>query len=325
MTERRRDPITGEWRTFVTPASEPSLRSGSQARPTDAPCPLCPTVDPAAPTEVPWPSFEVAVIERRSPLLAEEASPPEVAGVGVYRVQPAKGAEEVVVYSADHGATLASLGPARVRLLVDVWAERYAVLAAREDIAYVLVSEDRAEGVAEHPHAQVHGYPDVPPLPARELDAARQHLDRRGTCVQCDVVAQERAEGLRIVAENDTFLAFVPFAPRFPYEVHVVVHRHAPSLLDLSDPDRDALAHILVEVVRRYETWSGARLPYVMAVHQAPTDDQAWEPVSHLHVEFTPVGAGAGGAGLVGARLGADVTLSVVTPEQAAAELRGAG
>lgn len=325
MTERRRDPITGEWRTFVTPTSDPTPGSGFQARPIDERCPLCPTVDPAAPTEVPWPSFDVAVLERRAPLLTAKAPPPGVAGVGVYRVQPAMGADEVVVHADDHGATLASLGPVRVRLLVDVWAERYADLGAREDIAYVLVFEDRAEGAAQHPHSQVHGYPDVPPLPARELDAARQHLVRRGTCVQCDVVAQERSEGLRIVAENDTFLAFVPFAARFPYEVHVVVHRHVPSLLDLSDPDRDALAHILVEVARRYETWAGGRLPYVMALHQAPTADQAWEPISHLHLEFTPVGVGTGGDGARGAWLGADATLSAVAPEQAAAELRGAG
>lgn len=318
MTERRRDPITGEWRTFAASPEDPEPAGR---------CRLCPTVDPATPTDVPWPSFDVAVIESRFPSLQPAPPTPEVAGIGVHRVRPATGADEIVVSSDDHGASLASLGAERVRLVVDVWAQRYAELGSRDDIAYVLVFENRAgdsDGLT-HPHSQVHGYPDVPPLPARELDAARRHLARRRTCVQCDVVAQERAEGLRVVAENQTFLAFVPFAARLPYEVHVAVHRHAPSLLDLSDLDRDALAEILVEVVARFDSLFGRQVPYVMSVHQAPTDDQAWEPVSHLHIEFSPVHPSADRRHCIaGSELAAGASINDVAPEQAAAALRGA-
>lgn len=322
MTERRRDALTGEWRTFATHRQDRTFLPPAEH------CPLCPTVESSSPTEVPWPSFEMAVFDNRFPPLVADPPPPEVAGSGAYRVEPAAGATEVVVYADDHRATLVSLGPERVRLLVDVWAERYAHLGDRDDIAYVFAFENRGEAVGvtlHHPHGQIYGYPEVPPLPARELDVARRHLDQNGTCLQCDVVAQERSEGSRLVAENGAFVAFVPFAARFPYEVHVVVRRHAPSLLDLSDPDRDALASLLVEVVERYDALFGFPLPYVMSVHQAPTDDGDWQPVSHLHIEFTPVHRAANRLKyLAGSELGAGAFLNDVAPEQAAATLRSA-
>ena len=322
MTERRRDPVTGEWRTFAT------HRQARTFLPPVENCPLCPTVDPAVPTEVPWPSFDVAVFDNRFPSLLADPPVPDVDGVGVYRVEPARGATEVIVYSDDHEATLVSLGPDRVRLLIDVWAERYAELGRRPDIAYVFVFENRGEAVGvtlHHPHGQIYGYPEVPPLPARELAAARHHLDGKGTCVLCDVVSQERAEALRIIAQNQAFLAFVPFAARFPYEVHIATHRHVPSLLDLSDPEREALARLLVEVVDRYDRLFGFLLPYVMSVHQAPTDDQGWEPVSHLHIEFTPFHRTADRLKyLAGSELGGGAFLNDVAPERAASDLRAA-
>jgi UDPglucose--hexose-1-phosphate uridylyltransferase len=209
-----------------------------------------------------------------------------------------------------------------------VWADRYAAVGSRDEIEYVFVFENRGESVGvtlHHPHGQVYGYPEVPPLLARELDTAREHLRRSGTCVVCDVVAHERAAGVRIVADNGIFLAFVPFAARFPYEVHVVAARHVPSLLDLSDPERDAMAELLVDVVTTYDRLFDLRLPYVMSMHQAPTGEGDWQEISHLHLEFTPFHRSASRLKyLAGSELGAGAFLNDVAPEHAAASLRRA-
>ncbi|CAN5133748.1 galactose-1-phosphate uridylyltransferase [soil metagenome] len=322
MSERRSDPLSGEWITFATHRQDRTFLPPSDR------CPLCPTTDPTAPTEVPWPSFDVAVFDNRFPSMVADPPPPDVAGIGVHEVALACGATEVVVYSDDHQASLASLGQARIRLLVDVWAERYAALGRRNDVAYVFVFENRGEVVGvtvHHPHGQIYGYPEIPPVPARELAVARRHLAEHGTCVLCDVVAQERSDGLRMVAGNDAFIAFVPFAARFPYEVHVVAHRHAPSLLDLSDPDRDGLAAILEDLLTRYDALFGFPLPYVMAMHQAPADDGKWQAVSHLHLEFFPLHRAADRLKyLAGSELGGGAFLNDVAPERAAATLRAA-
>lgn len=320
MTERRRDPVTGEWRTFATHRQDRTFLP-----PADL-CPLCPTRDGGPQTEVPWPSFDVAVFENRFPSFVPDPAPPSVAASGLYEVEPNLGATEVVVYSDAHDASLGSLGVERLRLLVDVWAERYAELSARDEVAYVFVFENRGETVGvtlHHPHGQIYAYPEVPALPAAELAAARAHLAERGTCVMCDVVAQERGEAVRLVARNDAFVAYVPFAARFPYEVHLTAHRHAPSLLDLSDPERDELAAMLSEIVGRYDALFGFALPYVMSMHQAPTDDGGWQSISHLHIEFTPLHRTAEKLKyLAGSELGAGAFLNDVAPEQAAAALR---
>lgn len=321
-TERRRDPLTGEWRTFSAHRQERTFL------PPTSRCPLCPTRDPASPTEVPWTKFDIAVFDNRFPSLVAQPPAPTSAAGPLYDVAPATGATEVIVYSDDHDATLAALGHDRLRLLVDVWAERYAALGSRGDVEYVFVFENRGEAVGvtlHHPHGQVYAYPEVPPLPARELAEARRHMAVHGTCVLCDVVGEERARGVRVVAQSDAFIAFVPFAARFPFEVHVVTQRHAPSLLDLSETEREALASMLEELVGGYDRLFGFALPYVMSVHQAPTGDGGWEPVSHLHIEFTPFHRRADRLKyLAGSELGAGAFLNDVTPERAAADLRAA-
>lgn len=324
MTERRRDPLTGEWRTFATHRQDRTYLPPAER------CPLCPTTDPAAPTEVPWPSFEVAVFDNRFPSLTPDPPPASVTSADPYAVAPAAGATEVIVYSDDHAASMATLGVERVRLVVDVWADRYAALGGRDEVAYVFVFENRGEAVGvtlHHPHGQVYAYPEVPPLAARELAEARAHLAAHGTCVLCDVVARERGDAVRLVAVNDGFVAYVPFAARFPYEVHIAAHRHIPSLLDMSDPERDALASLLSEVTGRYDALFGFPLPYVMSVHQAPTDDEHddAQAISHFHIELTPFHRSAEKLKyLAGSELGAGAFLNDVAPEQAAASLRGA-
>jgi UDPglucose--hexose-1-phosphate uridylyltransferase len=322
MTERRRDPLTGEWRTFATDRQHRTFLP-----PTDQ-CPLCPTRDPAAPTEVPWEAFDIAVFDNRFPSLVPDPPAPAVVGGDLYEVEPAIGATEVIVYADDHDATLTSLGVERVRLLVDVWADRYAALGSRDEVAYVFLFENRGEAVGvtlHHPHGQVYAYPEIPPLPARELAAARRHLDERGTCLLCDVVAQERGDGVRVVADNGIFVAYVPFAARFPYEVHLTTTRHVPSLLDLSDLERDAMAELLLEVVATYDAMFGFPLPYVMSMHQAPTDEGEWQEVSHLHVELTPFHRTESKLKyLAGSELGGGAFLNDVAPEDAAARLRSA-
>ncbi len=152
---------------------------------------------------------------------------------------------------------------------------------------------------------------------------ARRHRDEYGTCLLCDVVGAERATGARVVVDNDDFTAFVPFAARFPYEIHVLARRHAPSLVDLTVAERTNLAALLEEVVAGYDQLFGFTLPYVMSMHQAPTSEGDWWPISHFHIEFTPFHRAANRLKyLAGSELGAGAFLNDVMPEQAASELR---
>ncbi len=322
MNERRRDPTTGEWRLFATGRQERTFLP-----PVDQ-CPLCPTGDPTRPTEIPESGYDIVVFDNRFPSLLPAPPAPATAASELYDVTPAAGATEVIVYSEDHDGSLGGLGLDRITRLIDVWADRYAVLGARDEVAYVFIFENRGEAIGvtlHHPHGQIYGYPEIPPRARLELDTAAAHLAATGGCVFCEVGARERADGIRLVAQNRSFLAFVPFAARFPYEVHVLAKRHASSLLDLTDPERAALAELLESVVRAYDGLFGFPLGYVMAMHQAPTDDGGWEAVSHFHVEFTPFHRTATKLKyLAGSELGAGAFINDTAPEETAAQLRAA-
>ncbi len=322
MTERRRDPITGEWRMFA------GHRQDRTFLPPEDHCPLCPTRPGRPPTEIPLPAFDVVVFENRFPSLSAKPPDPDVTTSPLYEVAPSRGANEVVVYSDDHHLELSEMDPARIARIVDVWAERTAVLGDRDDVGYVLVFENRGEAMGvtlHHPHGQIYAYPEVPPRPALELATATAYLAEHRACVFCDVVARERAEGVRIVAENPGFVAFVPFAARYPYEVHVVARRHTPSVVDLSAPERVGLAELLKVVLGAYDRLFGFRLPYVMAMHQSPTDGGEWESVSHLHLEFMPPHRTATKLKfLAGSELGGGAFINDTSPEVTAAALRHA-
>jgi UDPglucose--hexose-1-phosphate uridylyltransferase len=300
-------------RTFLPPADH---------------CPLCPTRPGRPPTEIPFESFDVVVFENRFPSLVAQPPPPDVEPSDLYEVERSYGANEVIVYSDDHTLQLADMGLDKVARVIDVWADRLASLGSRDDVSYVLIFENRGEAIGvtlHHPHGQIYAYPDIPPRARLELDVASAHLAARGTCVFCEVVARERADGVRVVAENGSFLAFVPFAARYPYEVHVVARRHAASLLDLTDPERLALARLLQTVLGGYDRLFGFPLPYVMTMHQLPTDEGEWHPVSHLHIEFTPPHRTATKLKyLAGSEIGGGAFINDTRPEATAAELRRA-
>jgi UDPglucose--hexose-1-phosphate uridylyltransferase len=322
MTERRYDPISGEWRMFA------GQRQDRTFLPADEFCPLCPTRPGHPPTEIPLAAFDVVVFENRFPALVAHPPDPALVGTDLYPVAPSAGANEVIVYSDDHHCGLAQMEAPRIARIVEVWADRYGALGARPEVAYVFIFENRGVAVGvtlHHPHGQIYAYPEIPPRARRELDMALAHIAAHGTCVYCDVVARERADAVRIVAQNRSFVAFVPFAARFPYEIHVASLRHAASLLDLTDPERLALAELLHDVLRGYDGLFGFPLPYVMSMHQAPTDDGEHQHVSHFHIEFTPLHRTAEKLKyLAGSELGMGAFINDTAPEDTAARLRAA-
>ena len=183
---------------------------------------------------------------------------------------------EVVLYSDVHESTLATLPESRIRNLIDVWADRYEELGALDFVDYVFIFENKGEAIGvtlHHPHGQIYAYPFVPPRPRTELEAARAYrAENDGRCLHCDILAEELEDGRRVVVEGDHFAAFVPFYAHFPYEAHVYARRCAPSIAELTPEERGDLARVLKRLLAGYDGLFGFSLPYMMVMHQAPTD-----------------------------------------------------
>ncbi|MEV5749063.1 galactose-1-phosphate uridylyltransferase [Actinoallomurus sp. NPDC052308] len=318
MTERRYDPTRGEWVTFAT------HRQNRTFLPPADQCPLCPTAPGGPPTEIPRASYELVTFDNRFPSFTAHPPAPSVAGDALTPVEAAVGHAEVVVFTGDHDATLAELPVTRLRALVDVWADRTTVLGRRPEIGYVFPFENKGEEIGvtlHHPHGQIYGYPDIPPIPAQEIGAARRYRELHGSCVWCDVVIREEGSE-RLVVTGDAFAAYVPFWARFPYQVYISARRHAPALPSLTAPERDDLARVLKQVLVAYDGLFGFSMPYVMAVHQEPAVP-GHADVTHLHLELSPPYRTATRRKyLAGSELAAGAYVTDLAPERTAAALR---
>jgi UDPglucose--hexose-1-phosphate uridylyltransferase len=289
-------------------------------------CPLCPSRDPAAPTEVPSSGYEIVVFENRFPSFRRGAPAPSPAGEG-HRAAPADGAAEVVLYTPDHDATLASLPPEQIERLVEVWTERYRDLSARQEVAYVFIFENRGKEIGvtlSHPHGQIYAFPFVPPHVERELAGARRYLRAHGRCFHCALVQDETAARERLIAQNEGFVAFVPYFARWPYETHVVSRRHRASLAELTRVERRELAALLKLLLTKYDNLWGFPMPFVMSMHQRPTDGGRY-PGCHFHIEFTPPYRSRDRLKyLAGCETGAGTFINDTRAEETARELRWA-
>jgi UDPglucose--hexose-1-phosphate uridylyltransferase len=272
--------------------------------PTREHCPLCPTKPGGMPTEIPLPSFQIAVFDNLFPAF-----------------QAPLGAAEVVVYTDSHEGSLGTLPPRRAEDLMWVWRHRYSELSARPDIEYVLIFENRGVEVGvtlHHPHGQIYGYPFLPPVPAAELAAD----ERLGGCAPCVLLARELRDGRRILYENDAVVIYLPYAARWPYEAHVTLREHRPSLQDCQPKELRLLAEGLQKLTRGYDALFARPFPYVMVLHQAPTDGRAH---GHLHVEFyPPLRTATKLKYLAGSEQGAGTFIGDTLPEESAAALREA-
>jgi UDPglucose--hexose-1-phosphate uridylyltransferase len=312
MPELRFNQLRGEWVAYATDRNDRTFLPADH-------CPLCPG-GAGGDTEVPLDDYEVVVFENRFPSLGPDRLPD-----GRVPRPPTTGCE-VVLYTSDHDATLADLSLERVRLLVDVWADRYQQLGRRAEVAYVFIFENKGEEVGvtlHHPHGQIYALPFVPPVAERELEVARAHRAATGRCLHCDLAARERG-GERAVLRGDGVVAFVPEAARWPFELHLYPERHVASVAGLDGKGRDQLAAGLLRAARTYDRHFGFSTPYVMALHQAPTDGGDW-PDAHLHVEFYPPHRRSDRLKFIaGVELGAGTFVNDTLPEETAARLRAA-
>lgn len=298
-------------------------------------CPLDPSRD-GRQTEIPADDYEVAVFENRFPSFssASAGDTPDAArnGSGIspamgappFRCGPGAGRCEVVCFTSDHDLSFAQLPIPHARTVVAAWADRTRELSRVESIEYVYCFENRGAEIGvtlSHPHGQIYGYPFVPPRFYQHGEALRQHRERTGNCLQCDLLAAELDDGSRVVCAGDRWVAYVPFAARWPYEVRLVPRRHVPDLPALDGAECDELAEVYLAVLRGFDGIFDTPAPYISGWQQAPVrhDRDVW----HLAADIFTIRRAPGKLKyLAGSESGAAVWINDVAPEDAAARLR---
>ncbi len=278
MAELRYHPLTKDWIMIN------SSRQGRPQMPKDW-CPFCPGSG-----KVPD-DYDVIMYPNDWPALSQNPPTPDDVETEIYKTREAYGRCEVILYSPDHTATIPDLSVPHIRKLVDLWADRFAAISADPKIKYVFIFENRGKEVGTtmpHPHGQIYGYSWLPKKLALEMASSREYHDEKGGCLICDMLRDERADGRRIIFENEHFTVFLPFFTEYPYGVYIAAKSHKQYITQFNDEERDCLAATLKDTVGTLDTIFGFPFPYMMCMHQSPVNSEDNGEHYHFHIEFFP-------------------------------------
>jgi len=243
---------------------------------------------------------------------------------GIYRNAPATGVARVVCYTPKHNTTLAELPVDQIAALLDAWRDQYLELGARPDIRHVLIFENKGEvvGVSNpHPHGQIYATNFVFKTIENEAAAGRRYYDEHRRVLFADILRSELADGRRILFDSASAVVFVPYFARYAYECYVAPKETHASLATMSASERRDLAAALKSLLVRYDNLWQMSFPYVLVLHQAPTDDGDYSGF-HFHIEcHPPLRKPHLLKYLAGPEIGGGNFLSDTRPEAKAAEL----
>ena len=330
LWEERWHPLREEWvivaahrqaRPWVgeTVAPRASERVGF-----DPACTLCP--GNARVSGVVNPRYESTfVFDNDHPCVGPDAPRELAAPPAPYRVQPAIGLARVVCFSPRHDLTLAEMPVGSIAEVVEVWRRQSRDLGGRPEVRQVLCFENKGEvvGVSNpHPHGQIYATGFVWKTMETELGASARYERETGRGLYEDIIAAERADGRRVLYEDERVIAFVPYFARYAYEAYVAPKRRVPDVTALDDEEALALARALKHVTIRFDNLWRMPFPYVMVLHQAPSDGGDHRSF-HFFIAFhPPLRQPRLVKYLAGPEIGGGNFLSDTSPEASAAELR---
>jgi UDPglucose--hexose-1-phosphate uridylyltransferase len=319
VAEMRLDSLTGDW------ISVAAARNARAFLPPAHLCPLCPTTEDNL-SEIPD-RFDVAVFENKSPSFGPGLAEVDDPAFGVIErlklgsTLPAIGRCEVVVFSSEHEGSLSTMPVTRVRTLIDAWADRTEALQALDGVRQVFPFENRGQEIGvtlHHPHGQIYAYPFVTPRTKKLLDSISEFGP---DLFQKTLEFEQASERLLIKGEHCT--AYVPFAARWPLEIHLLPHRHVQHFGQLSHDERDELATIYSQLLGALDRIYDTPTPYISAWHQAPLVPGG-ENV-RLQLQITSPRRGADKLKfLAGSESAMGAFIADIAPESAAAMIRGA-
>ena len=318
MAELRWNPLLASY-TMVA-----ANRQGRPHLPKDY-CPFCPGSG-----KVPD-HYEVLLYPNDFPALTTDAETPSEMVDGVYHNAAAHGKCDVVLYSDDHVKGLAQLPTAITLKLLKLWRDRYVELAKDPKIKYIFPFESRGEEVGvtiHHPHGQIYSYSWVPQKLVLQLDNCKAYYQQYGVPLFTAMNREELKDGRRVICQNDSFVAYLPYFTDYPYGVFIVTKKQRPSLASMSESELNELAEILRKIIGAFDNLFDRPFPYMMCVQQCPVNAPEYEGAEeyfHFHIEFyTPLRSKDKIKWLASSETGAGAAANTMLVEDTAVELRDA-
>jgi len=331
--EKRWHPLRREWVVYAAhrnsrPWNFEKKESTITAPEYDPNCYLCPGNKRVSGKKNPA-YADVFIFENDHPVvgLNSPAIPEEFQSQhdGLYKRSRAGGIAKVVCYDPRHNVTLNDISVDKVANVFRSLRKEMIFFNEHETIKSVLIFENKGEivGVSNpHPHCQIYAVDFTINVVQKELAAAAEYQKGKGTNIFSDIIAAEKKDDIRIIAENKGAIAFIPFFARFAYETYVFPKNRHATLITMSDEELYDFAEVFQTVARKFDANFQSSFPYIMAFAQAPVDGND-HPDYHMHLIICPPLRQPGLMKyLAGPETGADTFMADTMPEEKAAELR---
>lgn len=331
MPQLRKDPITKRWVIIVheNPKGPKDFKISKDPLTSNS-CPFCPGHEKTTPPEIlsyrepntmpNQPGWRVRVVPNRYPALQIEGDLDRT-GLGIYDMMNGIGAHEVVIETPGHSPDTMLYDQEQMQKVISAYAERYKDLRRDRRFRYILIFKNKGKAAGaslEHPHSQLIATPIIPKRVMEEVEGARQYFYYKERCVFCDIIRQELSSGTRVIHENEHFVAFTPFASRFPYETWVTPKDHKASFGDIEETEIVSFANILRGTLGRLmKTLDDP--PFNFIIHTSPCDEHCAD-YYHWHLEIMPRLTK-----VAGFEWGSGFYVNPVPPEEAAKSLILAG
>lgn len=291
---RRLNQLTGEW-VLVSPHRAKRPWQGktealpSENRPSyDPNCYLCPGNERAGGSVNDQYSGTYVFTNDFGALLPEahQVTPQNP----LFHAEAIQGICRVICFSPDHSLTLPQMELSHIEEVINLWKKEYEDLGSKDFINYVQIFENKGEIMGcsnPHPHGQIWATSVIPDEPEKEQKQQLAYYNRHGRTLLQDYLEEELKSGERIVIENESFVALVPFWAVWPYETMIIPKRPVSNILEFTKHEVSAYADILKRLTCKYDNLFQTSFPYSAGIHQAPTDG-ANHPEWHFHMHFYP-------------------------------------
>lgn len=335
MPELRQDPTTKEWVVIAVERAKRPDQFRTRTQTEDVPardarlCPFCPDNELLTPDEVfalrnygdkNQPGWRVRVVANKFAAFTPSESRQAQTHGRLLHAKGAFGYHEVIIESPDHNRILPLMGEQEILELIQTYCQRYQELRSDPRVKLILVFRNhgqRAGTSLVHPHSQLAATPIIPYHIRQRYEVAIRHYDDTGHCLYCDVVAEEKAIGKRVVLETPRLLVFHPFASQVPFETWIAPKHHNPCFARISFEERLELASVLRRVLRGlHDTLDNP--DFNLIIHTAPVEDEE-KPYFLWHIEIRPRLTTPAGF-----ELGTGIYINTAIPEDTASFLNSA-
>lgn len=329
MSELRKDPILGRWVIISTERSKrPSdFNNKHTEKNENGFCPFDYGNEDKTPHEIlairkdgshsDRPGWTLRVVPNKFPALHIEGDLNRE-GDGMYDKMGGIGAHEVIIETQEHDRIMSSFSVPMMNDILWTYRERIKDLKRDKRFKYVLIFKNHGEAAGaslEHTHSQLIALPIIPIAVEEELHGSKDYYEYKERCIFCDMIRQEIAEKERLVTQNTDFIAFEPYASRFPFETWVLPRRHFSHYEGASDSMLESLSTIFLEVIGKIDK-ALDHPPFNFILHTAPfTTDQLDH--YHWHFEIIPILTK-----VAGFEWGTGFFINPTSPEDAASYLR---